>query len=162
MDSSTSMIGRVQEALSSGGSEQGLASALERVVRHFAAHMGTIHRLDAGDRHLYLVAANGPIPEPVLAVTRRIPIGKGIAGEAAATGKPVSICNIQAPTAHVPAGARASGASGALCVPIFRGESIVGTLGIGCQGERTFSEAETADLMAAGRAMAEAVDRSGA
>ena len=158
--SSESLVQQIEHALSTRPPGEAVGAALETLVRHYAAHMGTVHRLDAADRHLYLVASSGPIPEPVLAVTRRIPLGKGIAGEAAATGKAVSICNLQSPTAGVPAGARAAGASGALCVPILQGESIVGTLGIGCAGERTFTDTETADLLAAGRVLADAVVRS--
>ena len=156
--SSKPLVTQLESALSGGGAE-GFAEALTAVVAHFNAQMGTIHRLDP-DRHLYLVAATPGIPEPVLAAARRIPVGKGIAGEVAETGKPVSICNIQS-EARVPAGARATGASGALCVPIFLGERIVGTIGIGCAGERVFTAGETEDLLAAGRVLAEAVTRSG-
>ena len=54
-------------------------------------------------------------------------------------------------------GARATGAQGTLCVPVFQGDQVVGTLGIGVRGERTFTEAETADLLAAGRALADTI-----
>jgi len=144
---------RVRQAVAATG---GFAGALDTVVRHFGAEVGTIHRLEPADNHLYLVAATPGIPEPVLAASRRIPIGKGIAGEAAQTGRPVSHCNIQT-AGSVPAGAKATGAQGALCVPIFDGDRIVGTLGIGCRGERAFSDTETAELIGVGRALAGAL-----
>ena len=48
-------------------------------------------------------------------------------------------------------GARATGLGGAVVVPIFRGEAIVGALGIGTRSERAFTDAEMQDLIAAGR-----------
>ena len=116
--------------------------------------MGTLHRLDV-DQHLHLVAASPGIPEPVLAASRRIPLGKGIAGEAAATAKPVSLCNLQTDASGVARpGAKATGLGGSLCVPVLDGERVVGALGVGWMGERTISEEETADLLAFGRLLA--------
>ena len=66
-------------------------AALAAVVGHFGADMGMIHRLDPSDRHLDLVATTAGVPEPVLQAARRIPLGKGIAGETALTGKPVRL-----------------------------------------------------------------------
>jgi hypothetical protein len=39
-------------------------------------------------------------------------------------------------------------------VPVFRDDQVVGTLGIGIRGERTFTDAETQALLAAGRVLA--------
>jgi GAF domain-containing protein len=124
-------------------------------MQHFRADMGMIHRLNPADGHLELVATSQGIPEPVLAAARRIPLGKGIAGETAKTGKPVSICNLQTDTGGVARpGARATGAGGTLCVPVLLGERVVGTLGIGVRGERTFADSETEELLAVGRVLA--------
>ena len=102
------------------------------------------------------------VPEPVLAAARRIPLGKGIAGETALTGRPVSLCNLQTDTSGVARpGAKATGAQGALCVPILRADQIVGTLGIGVRGERAFTDAETDELLAAGRLLAGSLERAG-
>jgi GAF domain-containing protein len=130
-------------------------AALAAVVGHFGADMGMIHRLDPTDRHLDLVATTADVPEPVLQAARRIPLGKGIAGETALTGKPVSMCNLQTDTSGIARpGAKATGAQGTLCVPVFDRDRVVGTLGIGVRGERTFSAAETDELVAAGRVLA--------
>jgi len=129
---------------------------LNALLRHFAADLGMIHRLNPAGAHLELVATSDGIPEPVLAASRRIPLGKGIAGETAQSGKPVSMCNLQTDQSGVARpGAKATGAQGALCVPIFAGNRVVGTLGIGVRGERTFSERETEELLAVGRELAE-------
>ena len=85
-------------------------------------------------------------------------LGKGIAGEAAATGKPVTLCNLQTDASGVARpGAKATGLGGSLCVPAFDGDRVVGTLGIGWMGERAISDDETATLLAAGRALAPAL-----
>jgi L-methionine (R)-S-oxide reductase len=152
----------IRRAFAAGPSPDGFRAVLNAVMRHFTAEMGMIHRLDPGEGHLDLVATSDGVPEPVLAASRRIPLGKGIAGATAQTGKPVSICNIQTDQSGVVRpGAKATGAQGALCVPIFAGERIVGTLGIGVRGERTFSEAETEELLAVGRELAEPLGAQG-
>jgi putative methionine-R-sulfoxide reductase with GAF domain len=101
------------------------------------------------------VTASPGIPEPVLAASRRIPLGKGIAGEAARTAKPVTLCNLQADTSGVARpGAKATGAGGSLCVPILDGTRVVGTLGIGWMTERAITPEESEALIAAARVLA--------
>ena len=140
-----------------GDPADGLGSALRTVQEAFGAQIGTIHRLEA-DAHLALVVASAGIPEPVLAASRRIPLGKGIAGEAAKTGKPVTMCNLQTDTSGVARpGAKATGAGGTLCVPILDGTRVVGTLGIGWMAERAITDGEADALVAAGRALAPAL-----
>jgi GAF domain-containing protein len=154
----TSLVDTIRRALASAPPPEGVRASLEAVIRHFRADMGMIHRLNPEDGHLELVATSDGIPEAVLAAARRIPLGKGIAGETALSGRPVSICNLQTDTSGVARpGARATGAQGTLCVPVFAGARVVGTLGVGARGERTFTEVETDELLAAGRALARAV-----
>jgi L-methionine (R)-S-oxide reductase len=153
----------VRQTLAGDTGVERFRATLAAVIRHFGADMGMIHRLNPVDRHLELVATSDGVPEPVLAAARRIPLGKGIAGETALTGKPVSMCNLQTDTSGVARpGAKATGAQGTLCVPIFQGDQVVGTLGIGVRGERTFTEAETAELLAAGRVLAGPLGQGGA
>jgi hypothetical protein len=107
------LVGVVERALSSSQTEGGVRAALDVILGHFRADMGMIHRLNAADQHLELVATSDGIPEPVLAAARRIPLGKGIAGETAQTGRPVSMCNLQTDTSGVARpGAKATGAQG--------------------------------------------------
>lgn len=125
------------------------------MLRRFGADLGMLHRLNPAEGHLELVATSDGVLEPVLAASRRIPLGKGIAGATAQSGKPVSLCNLQTDASGVARpGAKATGSQGALCVPVFLGEEIVGTLGVGVRGARTFTEEEIGELLAIGREVA--------
>ncbi len=129
--------------------------ALASIVSHFGADSGTIHLL-AEDGLLHLKAATHGLPEAVLAAIQTIPVGKGMAGLAVERRRPVDACNIQTDqSGDVRPGARATGLSGAVVVPIFRGDDIVGALGVANRSERIFSETEIQDLIAAGRKLAE-------
>ena len=131
---------------------------LRTVVEHLSADMGTIHLIDERDGLLHLRAAVGTIPEEVRKLIEVIPVGKGIAGQAAEQRKPVSICNIQQDTSGVTRpGAKIIGTQGALCVPLIARKRLVGTLGIGCNRERTFTEEETKRLMKHARQLAKAL-----
>ncbi len=128
--------------------------ALARIVAQFRADSGTIHKL-ASDGLLHLKAATTGMPEAVLAVIRTIPVGKGMAGLAVERREPVNACNIQTDTSgDVRPGARATGLAGAIVVPIFHGDDVVGALGVANRGERTFTDAEIAGLLAEGRELA--------
>jgi len=89
------------------------------------------------------------IPESLLEKIALIPFGKGIAGVAAATRKPVELCNLQQDLGGVamPA-ARQAGVSGSLAVPVLSldGERVLGTLGIGKSEPYAFSAEEQAML----------------
>jgi GAF domain-containing protein len=128
--------------------------ALARVVEHFGADSGTVHLIGA-DGLLHLLAASDGLPAHVLTVIGTIPVGKGMAGLAVERRAPVDACNIQTDTSgDVRPGARATGLAGALVVPIFRGDHVIGALGIANRAERRFTETEIAELLAAGQALA--------
>lgn len=147
---------RLRDVLADANDAARFPAALALIQQALGAQMGTLHRLEA-DQHLHLVAASPGIPEPVLAASRRIPLGKGIAGEAAATAKPVSLCNLQTDASGVARpGAKATGLGGSLCVPVLDGTRVAGTLGVGWVGERAISDAETATLLAAASLLASA------
>jgi L-methionine (R)-S-oxide reductase len=133
---------------------KGTGDALAAIVTHFGADSGTAHFL-AEDGLLRLAAATPGIPEPVLAAIKTIPVGKGMAGLAVEHGRPIDACNIQTDTSGiVRPGARATGLAGAVVVPMFRGETVAGALGIATRHERTFSKEEIEELLGAGRALA--------
>jgi GAF domain-containing protein len=145
-------------AVVSGGTDEvnavGLQEALTSIVQRFRADSGTVHFL-RGDGLLHLAAAAGELPAAVLATITRIPVGKGMAGLAVERGRPVDACNIQTDSSgDVRPGARATGLSGAVVVPIFDGDSVVGALGVANRAERVFAEAELQDLIGAGRRLA--------
>jgi L-methionine (R)-S-oxide reductase len=128
--------------------------ALAHIVDHFAADSGTIHFVEA-DGLLHLAAVTLGMPDAVLATIQRIPVGKGMAGLAVERRAPVDACNIQTDTSgDVRPGARATALSGAIVVPIFRGDDVVGALGVANRSERSFSDKEIADLMRAARVLA--------
>ena len=131
-----------------------LSEDLSLVVQTFGADSGTVHFLKE-DGLLHLAAATGGLPEAVLATIAKFPVGKGMAGLAVERGRPVDACNIQTDSSgDVRPGAKATGLSGAIVVPIFRGGEVIGALGIANRTERSFTEAEAQDLMAAGRRLA--------
>ena len=140
--------------LALGETAADLQNSLGLILRHFHVQLGTIHTLGA-DGALHLRAHAGGIPEAVLAVTRVIPIGKGMAGLAVQRCEPVNICNLQQDkSGDVRPGAQATGAMGSVCVPMLEGGKAVGALGIASLGERTFSEAEVNELLEIGKLLA--------
>jgi GAF domain-containing protein len=128
--------------------------ALLEAITHLGADSGTVHLKDPA-RPVLLLAASQAIPDPVLAIVREVPWGKGMAGLAAERAEPVDACNIQTDqSGDVPRGARATGLQGAIVVPLMRGDHVVGTLGVGCLGERAFTPEETSWLMEHARRLA--------
>jgi L-methionine (R)-S-oxide reductase len=123
-----------------------LEQVLHVVLVRFHSETGTIHRFDSENQLLYLAAQAG-LPPPMLAVVKTIPVGKGIAGQVVASGRPVTICNLQTDTSGVARpGARQTGVGGALCVPLRDGDKIAGTLGIGTVRHREYTPEETREL----------------
>ena len=127
---------------------------LAEVVSALVADTGTIHFLGS-DGLLHLAAVTPGMPEIVLSAIRVIPVGKGMAGLAVERRQPVNACNIQSDaTGDVRPGARATEMAGAIVVPIFQGDEVIGALGVANRRERTFTESEIALLIKAGRELA--------
>jgi putative methionine-R-sulfoxide reductase with GAF domain len=119
---------------------------LESVIQSFDCTTGTLHRLDADDKHLKLVAHQG-IPPVLLPVIESIPIGKGIAGAAAARLEPVEICNLQTDDSGVAKpDAKKTQVQGSVAVPVMDGDRLCGTLGIGKLVPYDFSDDEKSRL----------------
>jgi len=104
---------------------------------------GSVHVLD-GDALTLCASVN--LPPPVIAATRTIPKGKGMAGLAWERAKPVLTCNLKTDeTGDVRPGAKAVQAAAAIALPVsdlagqFRG-----VVGIAFSEEREFSEVELA------------------
>jgi signal transduction protein with GAF and PtsI domain len=127
---------------------------LSAIVESFKADSGTVHLLKE-DGLLHLAASTAGLPSAVLQTIATIPVGKGMAGLAVERGQPVDACNIQTDASgDVRPGAKATGLSGAIVVPLFRGDEIVGALGIGNRRERVFTAEEAQRLIDAGRRLA--------
>ena len=143
---------QISSLLKNGGSrEVVLEQVLHEVLQHFRSETGTIHRLDAENKLLHLIAQVG-LPPPMLEVVKTIPVGKGIAGQVVAQNKPVTMCNLQTDTSGVAKpGAKQTGVGGALCVPLRDGDSIVGTIGVGTVRPYEYTTEETRLLEEIGR-----------
>ncbi|MBI1357099.1 MAG: GAF domain-containing protein [Acidobacteria bacterium] len=129
--------------------------ALELTLSHFDADAGTLHSLGS-DGLLHLQAYAGNFPEPLLAVIRTIPVGKGIAGLAVERKAPVDLCNLQTDSSgQARPGAKQTGVRGSLCVPLLAGAEAVGALGVATIREREFTPEETETLLQTGRILAE-------
>lgn len=127
---------------------------LDAIVARIGADSGTLHFLGT-DGLLHLAAATAGMPEPVLRTIATIPVGKGMAGLAVERRRPVDACNIQTDTSgDVRPGARATQLAGAIVVPVFDGDAVVGALGVANRAERRFSDEEIAGLLEAGRGLA--------
>ena len=149
----------ISELLNSGEAREGtLEKILRETLRRFHSETGTIHLLDAQKATLHLAAQIG-LPAQMLEVVKTIPAGKGIAGQVAAQNKPVSICNLQTDNTGVAKpGAKQTGVTGALCVPIRHGNELVGTLGVGTVRQYEYTAAETAELEEIGRQIGQYVE----
>jgi GAF domain-containing protein len=136
---------------SSPGDRAILTKALQLILAGFQSETGTIHVLDQQTQLLHLAAQSG-LPPAMLDVVKVIPVGKGIAGQTVARGEPVSICNLQTDAGGTARpGARQSGVGGALCVPLWKGNSIAGALGIGTLRQYEYTREETQVLTELGR-----------
>ncbi len=123
-----------------------MQAKLEAILSRFEADTGTIHLLDDG---VLVLKAHAGVPLPVVQIVAKVPIGKGMAGLAAARNEPVSTCNIQEDrTGDIKPGARQTGVNGAIVVPIRNGRGeAVGALGIGVHKEYEYSPDEVARLL---------------
>lgn len=143
----TTLCRDVEAELAREGDLQGRCElALRRVADHFGAVTATLHRASEDGNRLELVAALG-LPEPVLAKTRQIPVGKGMAGICAERREPVTVCNLQTDASGVAKpGAKLTGVEGAIAWPVLQGSSLRGTLGVGKAAAHDYDDDERALL----------------
>lgn len=105
----------MSDGLDDGPDARWLVEACRRV----GASAGTVHRRRDGALHL---TAAWHIPPPVIARTRTIPRGKGMAGLAWQRAAPVTTCDLKSdPTDDIQPGARAVAARRAAALPVFDG-----------------------------------------
>lgn len=154
----TTELEQIELLLATGGEPPAvLEETLRRVLTLFRSETGTIHRLDPEKQLLQLTAQVG-LPPFMLDIVKTIPVGKGIAGETVVRGGPVTMCNLQTDTSGVAKpGAKQTGVGGALCVPIRRGEIIVGTIGVGTKREHEYTPEETQVLETVGRLLGDVI-----
>jgi signal transduction protein with GAF and PtsI domain len=128
-------------------------ATLQSILAELKADSGTVHAIGA-DGALHLRAAIG-IPEPVLAIVKVVPVGKGMAGLAAERKCAVNSCNIQQDASgDVRPGARATGLAGSVAVPILADDGrVLGVVGVATRAERTFTAADERTIAERGRAL---------
>jgi signal transduction protein with GAF and PtsI domain len=116
---------------------------LKTIAGAFQAVTATLHRADTGTQSLHMVAQLG-LPEPLIAITRQIPFGKGIAGQCAQQREPITLCNLQTDTSGAARpNAKQTGVAGAISVPVFAPDgALIGTLGVGKLEAHTYTPAE--------------------
>jgi putative methionine-R-sulfoxide reductase with GAF domain len=121
-------------------------SQLEQIISQFGADTGSIHLLEDG---VLILKAQIGLPPHIAEIVARVPIGKGMAGLAFERNEPVSSCNIQSDeTGSVRPGARDTGVSGAIVVPIRdRLGQPCGALGIGVRRAYEYTAEETTQLL---------------
>jgi L-methionine (R)-S-oxide reductase len=140
-----------------GAQDERLQEAVELIARGFEAATCTLHVLESATRLLHLRAFTG-LPPEVLVAVRTIPVGKGMAGICAERREPVTVCNLQEDRSGVVRpGARETKVSGALVVPLWRGNEVAATLGIGKSREHEYTQDETRRLEACGRILLDAL-----
>jgi GAF domain-containing protein len=128
--------------------EEAASSALQTILQATNTVSGTVHFLEPGSTVMNLLAATD-IPPVVLDKIRQIPVGKGMGGVAVEKKQPVTTCNLQTDDAGgiIRQGARATGAQGAVAVPMMVGDEAVGALGVATKEPRDFSRAEIDQIL---------------
>lgn len=123
-----------------------LQERLEEIVGEFAADTGSIHLLENG---VLILKAHIGLPPHIVPIVSVVPIGKGMAGQAAERNEPVSVCNLQTDdSGKFPSGAKATGVNGAIVVPIRDADGqMKGTLGIGVHRDYEYSAEEIERLL---------------
>jgi hypothetical protein len=114
-------------------------------LRSVGAVAGTVHQRE-GDGLRLCAASN--IPEPVQAVVRWVPRGKGMAGLALESGEPVHTCNLKGDSSgQVRPGARAVNAGAAIALPVRDSQgAIAAVVGVAFTEEREIPQAEVSRL----------------
>jgi hypothetical protein len=115
---------------------------------------GSVHAI-RGDQLELRASVN--IPDPVIAVTRVIPKGKGMAGLAWERRAPVSTCNLKTDTSgDVRPGARAVDAQAAVSLPVSSaGGDVTAVVGIAFRDERELSDGDLDRLQRAAGSVGE-------
>jgi L-methionine (R)-S-oxide reductase len=112
---------------------------------------GTVHRVTAPDLMELDAAVN--IPPPVVEATRKIPAGKGMAGEAMAEDRCVVTCNLPEDN-KLPKGARAVGAGAGIAIPVHDAAGQVrAVVGIAFAHPRDFTDDDLRAMQRAAEAL---------
>jgi L-methionine (R)-S-oxide reductase len=138
--------------------EEGARLALDAILEETSTTSGTVHVIPPGGQLLELLAAKD-IPPVVMDKIRVIPVGKGMGGVAVEKRQPVTTCNLQTDDAGgiIRQGARATGAQGAVAIPMMIDGQAIGCLGVATREPRDFTRAEIDALLEVGGILARAL-----
>ena len=125
---------------------------LNEFLRAHGGVAGTVHRVTAPGRRELDASVN--IPPPVVEATRKIPVGKGMAGEAMAQDRCVVTCNLPE-DGKLPKGAKAVGAGAGVAIPVHDVSGKVrAVVGIAFAKPREFADVELQEMQRAAEALA--------
>ena len=147
-----------------------LNRAIDAAVAAIKADGGIVQLLNPATDQLVVAAARG-ISESYLESVQAIPLGQGIAGQVAQSGRPQGRSDIASDPDLASLGETA-GSRSLLCVPLRAGDDttlpagmdrkhpIVGTLGVTMQGEHDFDSHEVELLASVGNQIGVAIARA--
>ena len=139
-----------QAALSFSSSEK-LDGLLERIITLAAgvlgAKVGSIMLLDPEGKSLSIRAALGLSPEVV--ETTRLEVGASIAGQAAATGLPILVKDLEADHRFARASRQKYETKSLLSVPLKQGEKVLGVLNLADKQDASSFTEEDLNLLSA-------------
>lgn len=127
--------------------DQGRQQALVQWIEESGGVAGSLHAVDGSE---LILLASHRLPEQVVAVTRSIAKGKGMAGLAWSRKEPVQTCNLKEDrSGDVRPGAKAVSAQGAVALPLLddKGE-VIAVAGLAFADERELSPEELTELSA--------------
>jgi hypothetical protein len=121
-----------------------LTTWLRGLLDRHGAVAGTVHVVTG---ELLAIAAAINIPPKVVAVTARIPLGKGMAGLAWERDAPISTCNLKADASGAVApGARAVDARAAVALPVHHDATVRAIVGLAWADERDLPDSFLASI----------------
>ena len=125
-----------------GATPANLQAVLDQVLSHMGGNVGTIHLWDPASGMLRLAAQRG-VPESLLPKVAVIPLGKGMAGQAAEKRQSVRVCNLQTDcSGAAEPRAEETGVQGSIAVPMLVSGSVRGVLGVAKAAAHDFDESE--------------------
>lgn len=151
---------KVEQLLQEQG-EDALSESLNVILEHFSCVTGTIHILNCVSGLLDLKAQRG-IPDSILEMVSKIPIGKGMAGLAAKRHAAVQVCNLQTDqSGKTKPAAKNTKMEGCIAAPMFlqagQHDELFGILGVAKPTAYDYSQEEITQLDDFGRLIAKAL-----
>lgn len=145
------------QAAGSRDAERMLDSVLGRVLETFAADGGGIFLMRHQGRELHLLVHRG-VEDPALSDMQKMPVGQGLAGRVAASGKPRSSPDLRYDSRVWSESVRQAGWRGYQAVPLVSDQRTVGVLFFFTRAHRIFRREEVKLLLAIGKQLGGAVD----